>query len=29
MNFYVICNYIEDFNMGVWDVVILHGVVYE
>jgi len=29
MNFYVIFNYIEDFNIGVWGVVILHGVVYK
>ena len=29
MNFDVICKYIEDFNMGVWGVDFLHGVIYK
>ena len=29
MNFDVICNYTEDYNMGVWDVDFLRAVVYK
>jgi len=29
VNFYVICNYVEDFKMGVWGVDFLHGVMYK
>ena len=29
MNFYVICNYTEVFNVGVWGVDFLRAVVYE